>query len=150
MRTILIVFIAALVAGAGCTKSPKSMRNFRLPDGDAGRGNAAFVALKCHTCHSVAGVELPAPTADPAKILALGGPVARLRTYGDLLTAIVHPASELSDKLTSSDRWKMGTSPMKPVNDVMTVSQLIDLVTFLQPRYRQLEPVYEFEYSHTP
>ena len=150
MRSFLIITLASLLAGAGCTKGPKSMKNFRLPDGDTGRGKAAFVALKCNSCHTVAGVELPAPTAEPGKVLALGGEVARLRTYGDLLTAIVHPAYELSDKLTTKARTKMGASPMKSVNDVMTVTQLIDLVTFLQPRYRQLDPMYEFDHQLTP
>lgn len=33
-------------------------------------------------------------------------------------------------------------SPMRVVNDDMTVTQLIDLVTFLQPKYTQLQPLY--------
>ena len=150
MKTCLIIALASLLAGAGCTRGPKSMKNFRLPDGDTGRGKAAFVALKCNSCHTVVGVELPAPTAEPGKTLALGGEVARLRSYGDLLTAIVHPAYELSDKLPTKARMKMGVSPMKSVNDVMTVTQLIDLVTFLQPRYRQLDPMYELDYTNAP
>lgn len=150
MRSLLIIALASLLGAAGCTKGPKSLRNFRLPEGDAGRGQAAFVALKCHACHPVAGITLPAPTADPAHVLTLGGEVIRLRTYGDLLTAIIHPAYELSDKLSFPERRRLRASPMTPVNDVMTVAQLVDLVAFLQPRYRPLEPMYETQYQVMP
>lgn len=147
--TALLTSLLALLA-TGCTGGQKSLRNFRLPDGDAARGQAAFVALRCHTCHTVSGVTLPAPTADPAHQLALGGDVARLRTYGDLLTAIAHPAYALSDKIPGPERRKMGKTPMKGVNDVMTVQELIDLVAFLHPRYRLLEPLYEADYRLIP
>ncbi len=150
MRVPLIIVLASLLGAVGCTDGRKSMRNFRLPEGDATRGQAAFVALKCHVCHPVSGVDLPAPTADPANILALGGEVIQLRTYGDLLTAIIHPAYELSDKLTLEERRRLRTSPMTPVNQVMTVSQLVDLVAFLQPRYRPLQPLYGSQYQLVP
>lgn len=150
MRILLSIALASVLAGTGCTKGTKSTRNFHLPEGDAGRGQAAFVALKCHSCHTVAGIELPAPTEEPGKVLALGGEVARMRTYGDLLTAIIHPTYELSDKLPLKRRTEMGTSPMKSVNEVMTVTQLIDLVAFLHPKYRQLSPMYELDYRLSP
>jgi hypothetical protein len=38
---------------------------------------------------------------------------------------------------------------MPSVNDQLTVMQLIDLVTFLQPHYRKLEPLYEPYYTMT-
>lgn len=150
MRNSLIIALAFLLAGAGCTKDGKSTRNFHLPDGDSDRGQAAFVALQCHTCHTVAMVALPPPTADPGQVLALGGEVSRLRTYGDLLTAIVHPAYDLSDKIPPRERAKLRSSPMRDVNHIMTVRQLVDLVTFLQPRYRPLEAGYEIDYRLTP
>jgi hypothetical protein len=34
-------------------------------------------------------------------------------------------------------------SPMPVYNEVMTVSQMIDLVTFLQPHYKKLEVEYQ-------
>jgi len=140
-----------LVAGlcAGCS-GQKSVRSFRLPDGDANRGQAAFVSLRCHTCHTVSGVDLPAPTVPPAEQLMLGGEVARLRTYGDLLTAIIHPKAGISDKIPAPERRKMKESPMPGVNDVMTVQEMIDLVAFLQPRYRVLAPLYEGDYRLIP
>lgn len=143
MKTIIIPLVTLVLLATGCEKSLKSTRAFNLPPGDAANGQTAFVTLKCVNCHTVDGVQLPKPTAPADQTLALGGAVGRLRTYGDLLTAIVHPAYSLSDKLTIEQWRKMEKSPMRPVNDVMTVQQLIDLVTFLQPRYTKLEPLYE-------
>lgn len=145
MKATLLIGLAVLgLATAGCEKSIKSTRSFVLPAGDSAKGKVAFVALKCTQCHTVDGVDLPNPTEPKEKTLALGGQVARLRTYGDLLTSIIHPGASLSDKLTM-DQWrKMEKSPMRPVNETMTVQQLVDLVAFLQPRYTALTPLYDF------
>jgi sulfur-oxidizing protein SoxX len=141
-RLCLVLAVLGLFA-TGCEKNLKSTRTFLLPEGDAANGKAAFIALKCINCHTVEGVVLPKPTEPAATTLVLGGKVAQLRTYGDLLTSIIHPSNSLSDKLTMEQWRKMDRTPMRPVNDVMTVKQLIDLVTFLQPRYSQLEPLIE-------
>lgn len=151
MKTTFILATAALgLLAAGCQKNLQSTRSFHLPAGDASSGKAAFVALNCVGCHTVDGVDLPKPTATPDKILTLGGKVVRLRTYGDLLTSIVHPDYSLSEAIPVQQRKKMGKSPMPGVNDVMTVQQLVDLVAFLQPRYTQLEPLYEMDYQLLP
>ena len=151
MKASIIVGLAALgFCAAGCQKDLKSTRTFRMPQGDAAKGNIAFVALKCVRCHTVDGVELPKPTESADKILALGGKVSRLRTYGDLLTSIIHPDASLSPALTQEQRKMMTRSPMPPVNDEMTVQQLIDLLAFIQPRYVQLEPLYDGQYQSLP
>jgi len=72
----------------------------------------------------------------------LGGKVMKVRSYGELVTAIIHPKYEISDKLAHASAYP--ESPMHQVNDTMTVTQLLDIVTFLQPRYQQLEPIYEY------
>ena len=150
MKTLLLLIAAALVAATGCRSSLQSTRTFRLPEGDAAAGRAAFITLQCTRCHTVAGADLPAPHADPGQRLALGGKVAQLRSYGDLLTAIVHPQRELSDLLPAAQRKAMTTSPMPGLNDTMTVRQLIDLVAFLQPTYGPLEPLYQLDYTVLP
>jgi len=151
MKATFILALAALgLLAAGCQKDIKSTRSFRLPEGNAERGQAAFVALQCVSCHTVDGVDLPKPTDTSHPRLALGGKVPRLRTYGDLLTSIIHPDYSLSEAIPVRERKKMGKSPMIGVNDVMTVQQLIDLVVFLQSRYTQLEPLYEMEYQLMP
>jgi mono/diheme cytochrome c family protein len=147
MKTLLgLVLAAVVVLTAACDFNLKSTRRFRLPQGNADNGKAAFVALNCTTCHTVAGVDLPKPTVEPTAVVVLGGEVARLRTYGDLLTSIIHPTHSLSEKMNPMAVTARGTSPMPVVNDRMTVTQMVDLVTFLQPRYRQLPPPVEWYY----
>lgn len=151
MKHTLILAVAVIgFLASGCQKDLKSTRSFRLPEGNAASGQAAFVSLNCVGCHTVDGVDLPKPTAAPENILALGGAVPRLRTYGDLLTSIIHPNYSLSEAIAAKERRQMTRSPMHGVNDVMTVKQLVDLVAFLQPRYRPLQPIFEMEYQLTP
>lgn len=145
MRTKLLILFAGLAALSATTTGcrDRTSTRFEMPAGDAQRGKAAFVALECYACHRVSGVELPAPTVEPARIVTLGGEVNRLRTYGDLITSIIHPTQNISDLLRTPLPEGTTKSPMKEVNDEMTVAQLIDLVTFLKPYYRKLEPLYE-------
>lgn len=147
MKTSLWFVVAALALGtAACDFSVKSTRRFHLPQGNAENGKAAFVALKCTACHTVAGVDLPKPTVAPGSVVVLGGEVARLRTFGDLLTSIIHPTYAISEKMNVPAPKLPVKSPMPVVNDVMTVTQMVDLVTFLQPHYVQLPPPVDWYY----
>ena len=147
MKASLGFVLAALaVLTAACDYNLKSARRFHLPQGNADNGKAAFVALKCTACHTVTGVDLPKPTVESASVVVLGGEVVRMRTYGDLLTSIIHPTHSLSEKMNPMAVKAAGTSPMPVVNDLMTVTQMVDLVTFLQPRYIQLPPPVEWYY----
>lgn len=145
-----IAFTLALAAVGlllvGCDSNRESGRRLRLPRGSADNGKVAFIALKCTECHTVAEVELPAPTAKPESVVALGGDVTRLRTVGDLLTSIIHPGFSISERMPAPSGPKPVKSPMPVVNDVMTVTQLIDLVAFLQPRYRTIPAAPEYNY----
>ena len=136
----------ALLMG-GCGDSLKSARRVRLPQGSAEKGKAAFIALNCTACHTVVGADLPKPTAPPESVLELGGEVARLRTVGGLLTSIIHPTYAISERMKRPAATAPVKSPMPVVNDVMTVTQLIDLVTFLQPHYKQLPPPSDSYYA---
>lgn len=147
MKKYPVASFAVLCLGlvAGCDAGPKSGRGFKFPEGDAARGRAAFIELQCVKCHRVDGVAgLPAPTATPDKVLTLGGEVVRLRTYGDLVTSVIHPSAALSEKYTDEHGGKARKSPMESFNNTMTVAQMLDIVTFLHPRYKKLTPLYEF------
>ena len=145
MKTITLLLCALPVLGffPGCDYGPKSGRRFVFPEGDVQRGKKAFVDMKCYGCHRVDGVvDLPVPVASPEKVVLLGGKVARLRTYGDLVTSVIHPSYALSENFVGPARAGVTVSPMKAVNDEMTVQQMLDIVTFLHPRYKALEPLY--------
>jgi L-cysteine S-thiosulfotransferase len=142
-RIVLAGMAAALVASLGCAPATKTGRGFHLPAGNAEQGKLAFIQLNCNSCHRVDGVELPPPYEKPTVIVDLGGEVTYLRTYGDLVTSIIHPDREISNLLPPDYPRPVTKSPMKNVNQQMTVAQMIDIVTFLEPRYRQLLPVFE-------
>ncbi|MEZ6061416.1 MAG: hypothetical protein R3C19_13815 [Planctomycetaceae bacterium] len=135
---ILSLFLPAVlcVVLTGCEAGPKSEKGFTLPDGDAAQGQETFVALNCHHCHTVSGVELPELTEPARTVVHLGGEVTRIRTYGELVTSIINPSHKLAPGYKPEDVSEQGVSKMTNYNGVMTVEQLINLVAFLQAHYR--------------
>lgn len=134
----------AVLALSGCRPAATSGRGFQLPPGTPAMGKQAFIDLKCYTCHRVEGIaDLPPPTQPPEKIVVLGGEVAQVRTYGRLMTAIIHPSQSISEKMIARPEKQSKESPMPSVNEIMTVEQLINLIAFLQSQYRELQPLYE-------
>ncbi len=124
----------------GCEPGPRSARGFRLPDGDPDAGQAGFAQLQCVSCHTVEGVEFSASGQGRAIDVRLGGKVIRVRTYGELVTAIIHPSHDLAKGYPIEAVSQAGESLMADFNDVMTVQQLIDLVAFLQSKYVEYLP----------
>lgn len=117
-----------------------SPAGFRLPEnGDVERGRTAFVELQCHTCHRVVGEDLPAPTVEPAIPVALGGTVYEIRTDGYLVTSMINPSHKLAgypkDRVSTD-----GESRMPDLTSEMSVRQLVDIVAFLQARYKVMPP----------
>lgn len=138
--TILIAVVLAAALIAGCDSGPKSGRGFRLPDGDVQKGREAFLALQCHSCHTVSGVELPEP-ASRAKInVVIGGEVAKIKTYGELVTAVINPSHDITAGFDVTKYGTGKTSPMPDYTQTMTARQLIDIVAFLQTNYVELRP----------
>jgi hypothetical protein len=133
----MLIVVSLLVNASGCDTGPKSARGFTLPDGDAKQGEQTFVELKCHACHTVSGVKLPEQESE--KSIRLGGEVTRIKTYGELVTSIINPSHRLAKGYPYDVVESDGQSKMKNYNDAMTVSQLVDLVAFLQSHYKLRE-----------
>ena len=135
-RAIGLVALAAILSGCG----PKSPLGFSLPDGDAMRGRAAFVELRCNACHEVTGQDL-GYRGGPVHVV-LGGKTTRIRTQGELTTSIINPSHRLAPRYAEDQVAVNGQSLMSAayLNDVMTVQQLIDLVAFLQSTYEIAPP----------
>ena len=140
-RLIQLALVLLALFTVGCA-NPKSARGFRLPDGDVERGKAAFIELKCSTCHTVKGTEIPSPDKDFAyvRVVVLGGEIRQVKTYGELVTSIINPSHVLAPGYPKELIAKGNRSAMADFNDTMTVQQLIDLVAFLQSRYELVLP----------
>lgn len=140
-----------LLAGilAGCEKGPAPVKGFVLPEGDIERGKAVFASVGCRYCHTITDEEFPPFEPDQVLSIELGGKVYRVKSYGELLTSIVNPthvvSAEYRATLDASER-RSAQSPMPEFNDVITVTQLIDLTAFLHSRYELLAPQYRGYY----
>ncbi len=145
-RYSISLLIATLaMSGIGCSTGPHSAAGFRLAgDGNADRGKAAFVELKCNSCHEVSGADLPAPTVQPPVPVILGGPVSAPKTDGYLVTSIINPSFELAPR-PASQVTTAGKSRM-PAYDGITVRQLTDVVAFLQSKYIVRVPASRYVY----
>lgn len=144
-RILLASLLAGLVALAGCQRPTPAEAQIVLPDGDAARGQQAFVELGCPACHQVADTDLPEAEAEGPVTIHLGGRVSRIKTYGDLVTSVINPSHKLARSFRRNELAADGQTIMEPVNDVMTVSQLIDIVTFLESKYEVMpRPTYRY------
>lgn len=142
---ILSLLLAAFTVLCGCEADRMSEKGFSLPEGNAINGREAFVYMHCHECHTVANEEFPLVAMADPPFVQLGGTVTRVKTYGELVTAIINPSHKLAPgypvELVSND----GESSKMPVyNGYMTVQELIDIVSFLQPHYNVYVPAYEY------
>jgi sulfur-oxidizing protein SoxX len=140
---MFLLLITSLFAWA-CETDRMSEKGFSLPEGNAINGKQAFIYMHCHECHTVEGEDLPALALAEPPFVELGGKVTRVKTYGELVTAIINPSHKLAKgyppDLVSND----GESRMPVYNGYMTVQELIDIVTFLQPHYDVFVPRYHY------
>jgi sulfur-oxidizing protein SoxX len=103
-----------------------------------------FLYMQCNQCHTIKGIELPAiPYADPAYV-ELGGRVATVKTYGDLVTSVINPSHRLAPGYAKENVSEDGESNMYTYNRHMTVQELIDLVAFLQSHYDVVPPQFDY------
>lgn len=143
-----LLLITLMTITVGCTRTATSSAGFRLPDGDAANGRDAFVYMQCHQCHTMSGEEFPAiPLAEPPYV-ELGGSVSRVKTYGELVSAIINPSHTLADGYAAEQVSENGESKMHVYNDYMTVRELTDLVVFLQPHYNVVAPQHQYHVYH--
>lgn len=112
-----------------------------MPPGDPQRGVEAFRDLHCDQCHSVPdALAKRADSLYPDVEVVLGGEVYRVKTYGELVTAIIHPSKAVTRRVPSAALIDEDTSIMPIYNRTMTVEQLVDLTTFLQDSYQLVPP----------
>jgi sulfur-oxidizing protein SoxX len=145
MTRNLIIAVGAITISA-CGADRMSEKGFSLPPGDAENGRAAFLYMQCNECHTVRGDRLPVVDFAVPPYVELGGLVSKVKTYGELLTAVIDPSHKLAagyaEELVSED----GQSKMPVYNSYMTVEELIDIVMYLQPFYAVVVP----PYGHVP
>lgn len=144
----LLMLSASMTFLAGC--GADSGWGFTLPTGNPDVGRALFTSLDCNSCHVVSGNSDIKQPDNPQLSIPLGGNVARIKTYGELVTSVINPSHTLPHNIPEGAMTEDGQSAMRNYNEVLTVQQLIDLVAFLQAQYdlKQFSPSVYPHYSH--
>jgi mono/diheme cytochrome c family protein len=102
---------------------------FQVPPGNATAGREAFVALRCHSCHTVTGESFP--PVQPAEL----SPAPDLAGMG-----AAHPAAYLAESILNPNAVIVtgpgyvgsdGLSIMPDYSDFLSVRQLLDLVAYV-------------------
>jgi|TARA_B110000305_G_scaffold223389_1_gene267881 sulfur-oxidizing protein SoxX len=143
--------VILLVLLSSCRTYPDQVGSFRFPilSGDIQRGQESFLKLECNQCHEVNGVALPAFSGPRPVTVVLGGDLYFAKTYGDLVTSIINPDHVLSDnyleQLPREVRRRTSSSPMY-LKEEMLVTELVDIVAFLNSRYSLLPGYTEYYY----
>lgn len=139
------LFMVGLFAASACDQDAMmSQRGFRLPDGDPEAGREAFLYMQCHQCHTIEGEQLPGIPGQEPPYVELGGKVTKVKTYGELVTAIINPSHKLATGYAKELVADGDESKMYVYNDHMTVKELTDIVMFLQPHYEVVVPNFRY------
>lgn len=140
------LFLASTVSlMAGCNLGEEWRNEIHLPAGDATRGEALFASVGCVSCHAVGDAELKEGAEAGAVRVRLGSETGRRMSYGQLVTSVVNPSHRLAPRYSSENIAKDGESLMANYNDVLTISQLTDLVAYLQTHYEDvLRPGFQY------
>jgi hypothetical protein len=142
-RVHLIIVSLAVFAIAACSERAPPVKGFYLPPGDAALGQQVFTEYKCFSCHEIPDVALPQREVEPPFVVTLGGKIQAVNNYGELLTAVLMPDHKLSRdylKQLKAAEKEVGLSPMPYFGDEMTVTELVNLVEFLNGQYTRLLP----------
>ena len=133
----LMVFV--LICGSLLISScNEQARGFALPEGEIEKGKVTYKRLACNECHSISNIEWKGGK-DNLKI-QLGGDVSTQKSYGYLVTSIINPSHKVAPRYREKTSTEGDLSKMKNYNDIMTVQELIDIVTFLQSEYHVITP----------
>lgn len=143
LLTILLMIAVSLITA--CDQEKVANRGFSLPPGDAEEGQLVFIDKRCIECHTLAGTEFVGDDWEYNEqrdiSVMIGGEVTKIQTYGDLVTSIINPSHRIATGYPKTDVLdKDGESKMLVYNDIMTVTELVDLVTFLQSQYELVSP----------
>jgi sulfur-oxidizing protein SoxX len=139
----LTLILTAVALLAGCDRDRMSERGFALPKGNPAAGRETFLYMQCNQCHTIEGETLP-QLAGAEPFIELGGPVTRVKSYGELVTAIINPSHKLADGYPEGLVSEDGESKMYVYNGYMTIQELIDLVAYLQPHYDVVMPAFKY------
>lgn len=107
-----------------------------VPAGSETAGKTLFVEKGCYQCHTANEIKLPTAELDDMLLIDLGGDEHNGWTRDDFAKAIMNPNHTVNPDYEKAmmilgDHFKAVNSPMPGFNDILTVSDMIHLTTFL-------------------
>ena len=135
--TQITIFLVCLLSFASLSRADNH-NQLTLAKGSYNAGKNAFIKLQCNACHTVTGVNLPAAE-EMFEVAVELGSKKQSKTSAELLTAIANPSHSLAKGFPVETISSHGSTRMPDYNDIMTVSELINIVTFLKRHYKSAE-----------
>ena len=137
LQSFVMAFLL-LSVGFLASSCNEQASGFALPEGDIANGKIMFEQLSCIECHSISDIEWRGGI--DSLHIPLGGDISIQKSYGDLVTSVINPSHKIARRYKASATTEDGQSKMAYYNEVMTVQELIDIVTFLQSEYNLKAP----------
>ncbi|XPF95021.1 c-type cytochrome [Colwellia sp. RE-S-Sl-9] len=149
MKYLLLFLSMSLISISliSCDLGPESPRGFSFPKGDINQGKAVLVKYQCLACHQIKGIEPEEGINNPDLNVVLGGKSTKVKTYAELVTSIINPSHKIARGYPRDVVTIDGKSKMTNFNDVMTVTELVNLVTFLESHH-ELIPYRHTDYQY--
>lgn len=125
---VILFFAVSLLA--------EDSKSLTFPVGKADVGKSLFVKHGCHQCHSAGATKLPKVDLEPRLVIELGDRAHEKWTRDDFAQAVMAPDHLVAEEyriamMRLGDNLKAENSPMPKFSDLLLVSELIDLVSFL-------------------
>ncbi len=107
-----------------------------IPEGKIAAGKTLFVDKGCYQCHSAGEISFPQSELSQDLFIELGADKHKGWSRDTFAKSILNPNHTVSEEyrkvmITLGDKLKAENSPMPGFNDILTVSDLIHLTTFL-------------------
>lgn len=140
MKSLLPALAFSLLIASGsthyATASDPSAKEPVVPPGKEERGLTLFVEKGCYQCHSAGATKLPEVDLAPRLVIELAGDLHSAWTRDDFAKAIMNPNHVVAEDyrvamMRVGDNFKAENSPMPEFVDLLKVSDLIHLTTFL-------------------
>lgn len=137
MKTFIpLLSLALLGLATSLTADTPADHTTVVPPGDALVGKDLFTGKGCYQCHNAGATKLPKVELEPRLVIELGGELHQNWTRDDYAKAIMNPQHVVAEDyriamMRVGDHVKAENSPMPEFTDLLTLSDLIHLTTFL-------------------
>ncbi|MEQ1841123.1 MAG: c-type cytochrome [Verrucomicrobiales bacterium] len=140
MKILLPTLAVSLLIAGGISRyasaDEAAEKGAIVPPGKEERGLTLFVEKGCYQCHSAGATKLPEVDLAPRLVIELAGDLHTAWTRDDFAKAIMNPNHVVAEDyriamMRVGDHFKAENSPMPEFVDLLKVSDLIHLTTFL-------------------